>query len=53
MPSYNGGDMVLLKVHNLDDVHTLPLTKWNIRQPINDGSRSNASDNGLLCTKQA
>lgn len=39
--------MVLLKVHDYDDVKTLPLTKWNIRQPLNDGSRENAFDNGM------
>lgn len=39
--------MVLLKVHSFDDVQTLPLTKWNIRQPLNDGSRESAFENGL------
>lgn len=48
VPSYSGEDMVMLKVHSLDDIQTLPLTKWNIRQPTNDGTRENAFENGKI-----
>lgn len=43
--------MVMLKIQDIDDFKSLPLTKWNIRQPDNDGSRENAFDAGMLSSK--
>lgn len=38
----------MLKIKDIDDFTSLPLTKWNIRQPNNDGSREDAFDAGML-----
>lgn len=38
--------MVMLKIQDLNDFEALPKTKWNIRQPNNDGSRENATETG-------
>lgn len=46
VPSYSGSEMVMLKIQDLNDFETLPKTKWNIRQPNNDGSRENATETG-------
>lgn len=46
MPSYSGKRMVMLKINGIDDLESLPLTKWNIRQPNPDDGRENANENG-------
>lgn len=46
VPSYSGSQMVMLKINDMQDFISLPMTKWNIRQPDNDGSRENAFDAG-------
>uniref|UniRef100_A0A1B0GBW0 5-formyltetrahydrofolate cyclo-ligase n=1 Tax=Glossina morsitans morsitans TaxID=37546 RepID=A0A1B0GBW0_GLOMM len=46
VPSYEGERMEMLRLRNLYEYNTLPLTKWKIRQPnIRDG-RENALTNG-------
>ena len=42
----NRMEMVLLK--DLHDYHTLPMTKWNIKQPSDDDIREEALENGGL-----
>lgn len=48
MPSYSGDRMVMLKINDMSDFETLPLTKWNIRQPNSDGCREDATETGEL-----
>jgi len=36
IPRYNSTSMDMVRVYSLDDLDTLPLTKWNIRQPLLD-----------------
>lgn len=38
--------MVMLKINDMTDFESLPLTKWNIRQPNDDGTRENATETG-------
>lgn len=38
--------MVMLKIKDMNDFESLPITKWNIRQPDDDGNREDASDTG-------
>lgn len=38
--------MVMLKISDMNDFESLPMTKWNIRQPDNDGSREDATESG-------
>lgn len=40
--------MEMIKINGLDDYNNLPLTKWNIKQPNDDGSRENALETGIL-----
>lgn len=47
MPSYCGKKMVMLKINNIDDYESLPLTKWNIKQPNAEDNRENALENGI------
>ncbi|XP_031635871.1 5-formyltetrahydrofolate cyclo-ligase [Contarinia nasturtii] len=48
VPSYSGNKMVMLKITDMTDFESLPLTKWNIRQPNYDGIRESANDTGGL-----
>lgn len=56
IPRYESGGshMDMLKMDSLQDMETLPLTSWNIRQPAGDDeSREEALSAGLqLCTHQ-
>ncbi|XP_062502359.1 5-formyltetrahydrofolate cyclo-ligase-like isoform X2 [Corticium candelabrum] len=36
VPRYVGDRMDMLKLYSLDDLSSLPLTKWNIKQPADD-----------------
>ncbi len=53
IPHYfmDGRDMDMVLLHDMDDYHSLPLTKWKIKQPADDDSddRENAlhTDHGL------
>lgn len=38
----------MLKINGIEDYQTLPLTKWNIRQPNPDDGRENANVTGML-----
>lgn len=40
--------MRMIQLHGMDDYETLPLTKWNIKQPKDDGSRESAVETGGL-----
>ena len=31
IPYYKGSTMEMLRVHSMEELHTLPLTRWNIR----------------------
>uniref|UniRef100_A0A1A9X3L9 5-formyltetrahydrofolate cyclo-ligase n=1 Tax=Glossina brevipalpis TaxID=37001 RepID=A0A1A9X3L9_9MUSC len=46
VPSYEGECMEMLRLKNLREYHSLPLTKWNIRQPSIKDGRENALTNG-------
>lgn len=46
VPSYSGNRMVMLKINDMNDFESLPMTKWNIRQPNDDGSREDATETG-------
>lgn len=49
IPRYetNSNHMDMLKLNSLNDMETLPLTSWNIRQPAeNDSSREEALATG-------
>lgn len=46
VPSYAGSKMVMLKIKDMSDFESLPLTKWNIRQPDHDGIRESANETG-------
>ncbi|XP_055320216.1 5-formyltetrahydrofolate cyclo-ligase [Sitodiplosis mosellana] len=48
VPSYSGNSMVMLKIKDMNDFESLPLTKWNIPQPNDDGTRENAVETGGL-----
>lgn len=46
--------MVMLKINDMNDFESLPMTKWNIRQPNNDGSREDATEMGeCVCVQCA
>lgn len=38
--------MVMLKINDINDYESLPLTKWNIKQPNMDENRENATETG-------
>lgn len=46
VPSYSGNRMVMLKINDMNDFESLPITKWNIRQPNHDGIREDATETG-------
>ncbi|CAF0790459.1 unnamed protein product [Rotaria sordida] len=46
IPRYNSTSMDMLRIYSLDDLDSLPITKWNIRQPsLDDKNREIATDN--------
>lgn len=51
VPSYSGSRMVMLRIKDMDDFESLPLTKWNIRQPNHDNSREEATETGKAVTQ--
>ncbi|XP_013786773.1 5-formyltetrahydrofolate cyclo-ligase-like isoform X2 [Limulus polyphemus] len=50
IPKYdsNSQHMDMVKLHSLEDLSKLPLTKWNIRQPADDDHREEALATGGL-----
>ncbi|CAF0977511.1 unnamed protein product [Adineta steineri] len=46
IPRYSSTSMDMVRVHSLDDLDSLPMTKWNIRQPsLDDIDREIATTN--------
>lgn len=45
VPTYEGSVMEMVKLQSMDDYESLPLTKWNIKQPVLEG-RENALQTG-------
>ena len=43
-----GNAMEMVRLYNIQDYETLPLTKWNIKQPSDDEKRPEALDEGSL-----
>lgn len=39
--------MDMVKLHSIDEINQLPLTKWNIAQPEESDKRENALDTGM------
>lgn len=49
IPKYVGDNMDMVKIDSMEDYHSLPETKWHIKQPADDDkSRPNALDAGGL-----
>ena len=47
---YDGDEMVMVRLHSVDDWEKLPLTKWRIKQPLVTDKRENALDTGTRVT---
>jgi len=48
VPQYHGKTMEMVKLKSMEDYETLPLTKWNIKQPKPTEYRDNALETGEL-----
>ncbi|CAE1296726.1 MTHFS [Acanthosepion pharaonis] len=48
IPHYCGPSMKMVPLQSLEDYESLPLTKWNIKQPRDDDIRSDALETGGL-----
>lgn len=48
IPMYEGKLMKMVKLNSLQDYETLPLTKWNIKQPSINDLRDDALLTGSL-----
>lgn len=48
VPRYKGKTMDMVKLNSLEDYETLPVTKWNIKQPSLTEYRENALETGKL-----
>lgn len=52
VPTYDNSNMEMVRLHSLVDYESLPVTKWNIKQPV-CGERENALEIGnglyLIC----
>ncbi|XP_076826156.1 5-formyltetrahydrofolate cyclo-ligase-like [Clavelina lepadiformis] len=49
IPKYVGNDMDMVKLDSLEDYDSLPVTSWNIKQPLDeDNTRENACETGGL-----
>ncbi|XP_018394147.1 PREDICTED: 5-formyltetrahydrofolate cyclo-ligase [Cyphomyrmex costatus] len=48
VPQYQGKTMEMVKLKSMEDYETLPLTKWNIKQPSATESYENALKTGGL-----
>jgi len=46
IPRYSSTSMDMVRLYSLDDLDSLPMTKWNIRQPsLDDNNREIATNN--------
>lgn len=45
---YHGDVMEMVRLHSMDDFRSLPLTKWNIKQPSVQEEREDAIETGGL-----
>lgn len=46
IPRYSSSSMDMVRIYSLDDLDSLPITKWNIRQPdLHDKNREIATNN--------
>lgn len=52
VPTYEGSEMEMVRLKDLQDYETLPLTKWNIKQPNAKDGRENALTNGKISTRR-
>ncbi|KAK7588237.1 hypothetical protein V9T40_005482 [Parthenolecanium corni] len=48
IPRYNADSMEMVRMENLEERNTLPITKWNIPQPSEDSQREEAMQTGGL-----
>lgn len=48
VPTYSGNVMEMVRLSSWEDYATLPLTKWNIKQPKLEPHRENAMDANQL-----
>ncbi|XP_043269786.1 5-formyltetrahydrofolate cyclo-ligase [Venturia canescens] len=48
VPRYEGKKMCMVKLDSLEDYEKLPLTKWNIKQPLASDARDDALETGGL-----
>ncbi|KYN27688.1 5-formyltetrahydrofolate cyclo-ligase, partial [Trachymyrmex cornetzi] len=48
VPQYHGKIMEMVKLRSMEDYETLPLTKWNIKQPSITENQENALETGGL-----
>ncbi|XP_046737082.1 5-formyltetrahydrofolate cyclo-ligase [Diprion similis] len=48
VPRYNGKTMEMVRLSSMEDYESLPLTKWNIKQPVYSDVRENALETGGL-----
>lgn len=48
VPRYHGKIMEMVKLKSIEDYETLPLTKWNIKQPSITEYREEASKTGTF-----
>lgn len=46
VPTYEGSEMEMVRLKDLKDYESLPLTKWKIKQPSAKEGRENALTNG-------
>lgn len=51
IPQYRGKTMEMVKLRTMEDYETLPLTKWNIKQPSTTECRENALETGKFHNK--
>jgi 5-formyltetrahydrofolate cyclo-ligase len=47
IPRYDSKTMDMVRVYSLDDLDSLPMTKWNIRQPSFDDQHRDIANNNL------
>ncbi|KAH8373092.1 hypothetical protein KR009_011666 [Drosophila setifemur] len=46
VPTYEGSNMKMVRLRGMDEYESLPLTKWNIKQPDFKDAREDAMTNG-------